>query len=211
MASRLHNNTDKHKYGVDRLSPIGPLRRSHEPAKRHLHRPCAVVRVSVLCVSERDLIHTNRRKERTAIGRTIRAVVTSSQKDTRASIASRLQSLKEEGERIAAGERYDQCHCVTRIRSPIAQGVAYPRLTPLPAPGHVLRSRPLPSVLHAQPELTKVDFRLPPARGSPKPYSPVRVLQSPFVPHDARCRCPLVENSSIANERPRSLQRPAFF
>ena len=28
----LHNHIDKHKYGVDRLSPIGPLRFSHEPA-----------------------------------------------------------------------------------------------------------------------------------------------------------------------------------
>ena len=36
--------------------------------EHHLHRPCAVVRVSVLCVSEPDLIHTDRRKEGTAIG-----------------------------------------------------------------------------------------------------------------------------------------------
>ena len=36
--------------------------------ERYLHRPCAVVRVSVLCVSEPDLVHTDRRKERTAIG-----------------------------------------------------------------------------------------------------------------------------------------------
>ena len=54
LASRLHNNIDKHKYGVDRLSPIGPLRRLHEPAKRHLHRPRAVVRVSVLRRSKLD-------------------------------------------------------------------------------------------------------------------------------------------------------------
>ena len=101
---------------------------------------------------------------------------------------------------------------LTRIRSPTAQGVAYSSLTPLPALAHVLHSRSLPSVVYAQPELPKLDFRLPPARGS----SPTTILQSPFVPYEHRW-CPGVPSSRTPRLRMNGLvhssvrTRPVFF
>ena len=55
----LHNNIDKHKYGVDRLSPIGPLRFSREPGALLALASSLCWRTRlVLCVSELDPLET---------------------------------------------------------------------------------------------------------------------------------------------------------
>ena len=59
LASHLHNNIDKHKYGVDRLSPIGPLRLSRERGALLALASSLCWRTRlVLCVSELDPLET---------------------------------------------------------------------------------------------------------------------------------------------------------